>query len=52
MLVVGLILAIGTCLGFTFGAGDIKGEFLQWGPIKSEVYVTPHRDCFHRRGVL
>lgn len=29
MLVVSLLIAIGTCLGFTFCTGDIKGDFMQ-----------------------
>lgn len=52
MLVIRLVIAIGTCLGFLFGTGDIKGAFMQSGPIKRDVYVRPPRDCYRKRGIV
>lgn len=52
MLIVMHILCLGTCLGFKFGSADIKGSFMQSGPITRQVYVRPPRDCPHNRGAF
>lgn len=52
MMGVRLVLAIGKCMGFTFGTGDIKGPLMQSERIEREVYVKLPRDLFRPRGIL
>lgn len=39
MFVTRLLISIGTLLGFSFGVADIKGAFMQSGPICRDLYV-------------
>lgn len=52
ILVVTRVLAIRTCLVFTFGTDDIKGSFMESWPIEREVYFNPSIDFFRRREIL
>lgn len=49
LFVVRLLLSLATFLGFHIGTTDIKGAFLQSGPIKREIYVRPPRDLGWKR---
>lgn len=50
--VVRLLLSLVTFLGFRIGTADIKGAYLQSGPIKRDIYVRPPRDWSTLRGIL
>lgn len=41
MLIVRIVIAIGTLLGFSFASTDIKGAYMQSGPILRHIYVRP-----------
>lgn len=47
-----LVLYISTLLGFRLGMADIKGAYLQSGPIKRTIYVRPPREWRGARGML
>lgn len=46
MAVIRMVLSIGTCFRFTFSTADIKGSFMESGPITREVGVGPLRKVF------
>lgn len=52
MAVIRLLLYIWTCLGFKFGAADIKGVYMHSRNITREVYVRPRREFLRKRGVI
>ena len=52
LFVVRLLLSLVTFLGFKIGTADIKGAFLQSGPITRQIYVRPPREWQGQRGVL
>lgn len=47
-----MLILIGTCLGFTFASADIKGAYIQSGPITREVSVRLPREFGRKRGIL
>ena len=47
-----LLLSLATFLGFRIGTADIKGAFLQSGPIMREIVVRPPREWASSRGTL
>lgn len=50
--VIRLLLSIVTFLGFRFGMVDIKGAYLQSGPIQQEIFLRPPREWQGRRRLL
>ena len=50
--VIRLLLSLVTFLGFRLGIIDIKGAYLQSGPIKRAIYVRPPREWGGPRGRL
>lgn len=52
MMIVRLVISLAAMLGFNLATADIKGAYMQSGPIRREVYVRPPRDCFRKRGVV
>lgn len=52
MMIVRLVASLAAILGFELGTADIKGAYMQSGPITREVYVRPPRDCYRKRGVV
>lgn len=52
LFVVRLLLSLVTFLQFRIGTADIKGAFLQSGPIKRDIYVRPPREWNTIRGIL
>ena len=52
LFVIRLLLSIVTFLGFLLGMADIKGAYLQSGPIKREIYVRPLREWEGSRSTL
>lgn len=50
LFVVRLMLSLVTFLGFRIGTADIKGAFLQSGPITRDIYVRPPREWMSVRG--
>ena len=50
--VIRLLLCIVSLLGFRLGMADIKGAYLQSGPIKRSIYVRPPREWKGSRGKL
>lgn len=47
-----LLLCISTLLGLRLAMADIKGAYLQSGPIKRTIYVRPPREWRGTRGML
>lgn len=52
LFVVRLLLSLITFLNFCIGTANIKGAFLQSGPIDRDIYVRPARDWTTVRGIL
>ena len=52
LFVIRLLLSIVTFLGFRLGMADIKGAYLQSGPVKREIYVRPPREWEGCRSTL
>lgn len=52
LFVVRLLLSLVTFLCFRIGTADIKGAFLQIGPIRRNIYVRPPREWNSLRGLL
>lgn len=52
MMLVRMVISLTTIMGFNLASADIKGAYMQSGPIRREVYVRPPRDCHRRRGVI
>ena len=52
LFVVRLLLSLATFLGYRIGTADIKGAFLQSGPIQREIFVRPPRSWSSKRSVL
>lgn len=52
LFVIRLLLSLVTFLGFRIGTADIKGAFLQSGPINRDIYVRPPRGWQRMRGIL
>lgn len=52
LFIVRLLLSLATFLGFRTATADIKGAFLQSGPIDRDIYVRPPRDWGFIRGIL
>lgn len=54
--IIRLLLSITTFLGFSIITSDIKGAYLQSGPIKREIYVRPPKEWHsvfgYKRGML
>lgn len=50
--VIRLLLSIVTFLGFRLGFADIKGAYLQSGPIQRQIYVRPPKEWQGTRGRL
>lgn len=50
--IIRLLLSLVTFMGFRIGTADIKGAYLQSGPIKRDIYVRPPRDWPTLRGIL
>lgn len=46
--IIRLPLSLVTFLGFRLGAADIKGAYLQSGPIQRTIYVRPPREWYRR----
>lgn len=42
--VIRLVLSLGVVLGFSFGTADVKGAYMQSGPIKRDLYVRPPKE--------
>lgn len=49
--VIRLVISLGVLLGFGFGTADVKGAYMQNGPIKRDIYVRPPKE-FGMRGKL
>lgn len=47
-----LLCCLASILHLRMGCTDIKGAYLQSGPIKRDIYVKPRPECNARRGVL
>lgn len=43
-----LVIIQAATLGLVIGTEDIKGAYMQSGPIRRDLYVRPTRDC-HRK---
>lgn len=52
MMLIRLVISLTTIMGFNLGSADIKGAYMQSGPIQREVYVRPPKDCYRRRGYV
>ena len=52
LFVVRLLLSLATFLGFRIGTADIKGAFLQSGPITRQIFVRPPREWTSSRATL
>lgn len=52
MLIIRLVISLATMLGFNMATADIKGAYMQSGPIQRNVYVRPPRDCSRKRGMV
>lgn len=52
MMIVILVISLAAILGFNLATADIKGAYMQSGPIRREVYLRPPRDFYHKRGVV
>lgn len=52
LFVVRLMLSIVTFLGFRIATADIKGAFIQSGPITRDIYIRPPREWMSVRGIL
>lgn len=50
--VIRLLLCLTTFLGLRLGLADVKGAYLQSGPIQRELYVRPPREWKGPRGIL
>lgn len=50
--VIRLLLAVTTFLGMRLAMADVKGAYLQSGPIRREIYVRPPREWKGQRGTL
>ena len=48
--IIRLLLSLVTFLGFRLATADIKGAYLQSGPIKRAIYVRPPREWYRRHG--
>lgn len=46
--IIRLVLSLVTFLGFRIGTADIKGAYLQSGPIQRTIYVRPPREWYRR----
>ena len=52
LFVIRLLLSLATFLGFRIACADIKGAYLQSGPIRRDIYVRPPKEHRGPRGVL
>ena len=52
LFVVRLLLSLATFLSFRIATADIKGAFLQSGPINRQIFVRPPKEWHGPRGVL
>lgn len=52
LFIVRLLQSLATFLSFKIGTTNIKGAFLQSGPITRQIYVRPPREWTGQRGVL
>lgn len=52
LFVIRLLLSLVTFFGFRIATADIKGAFLQSGPIKRDLYVRPPRQWSTIQGIL
>ena len=52
LFVVRLLLSLATFLHYRVGTADIKGAFLQSGPITRDIFVRPPREWPSKRGTL
>lgn len=52
LFVIRLLMSLVPFLGFKIGMADIKGAYLQSGPIRRVLYVRPPREWNEPRGVL
>lgn len=52
MMIVRMMISLATILGFNMATADIKGAYMQSGPIQREVYVRPPKDCHRKRGMV
>lgn len=50
--IIRLIASITASLNLSLASIDIKGAYLQSGPIKRDIYIRPPRECFTKRGTL
>lgn len=50
--IIRLLLSIITVLGFRLGFADIKGAYLQSGPIQRDIFVRPPKEWQGARGML
>lgn len=54
--IIRLLLSLVTFLGFAIKTADIKGAYLQSGPIKRDIYVRPPREWYfnhrYKKGTL
>lgn len=47
-----MVCSIATILCFRLGCLDIKGAYLQSGPIRREIFVRPPHECAKKRGII
>ena len=50
--VIRMLCSLATILNFRLGCLDIKGAYLQSGPIQRDIYVRPPPELHSRRGIL
>lgn len=50
--VIRLMASAAACMGLRLASIDIKGAYLQSGPIKSKIYICPPTEYPDKRGVL
>lgn len=52
MIIIPLLVSIVLCLGLSFEVADVKGLFLQRGPILREIFVRPASEFRKKQGIL
>lgn len=52
MMIIRMIISLATILDFNMASADIKGAYMQSGPIRRDVYVRPPKDCHRKRGTV
>lgn len=52
MLFVRMVISLACMLDFDMATADIKGAYMQSGPVMREVYIRPPKDCHRKRGIV